>query len=97
VKPKANNPRAVRAPCGAIVADKNYVEQVANAKAKGNRAACEEGVHRIGFVAEQPGKSHQRARDELLELQGRNLRRGPRTPWWIRRVRDRRRRRRGPA
>jgi len=54
----------------ALVAVKNYVEQVANAKAKGNRAIFETIADRIGFASKQTVTRHQRIFEALPAEQG---------------------------
>ena len=54
----------------ALIAVKNYVEQVANAKAKGNRAVFDTIANRIGITSKQPHKQHPRVFESLTAEAG---------------------------
>ena len=49
----------------ALVANKNYVEMVANKKAAGNRAVFDQICRRIGFFSKKPLSIHQRVFESL--------------------------------
>jgi hypothetical protein len=54
----------------AMIADKNYVEQVANDKAKGDRAVFDEIAKRIGFITQKVRQKHQRVFESLSAEKG---------------------------
>ncbi len=61
----AKQQQDVNALTRALVADKGYVETVANAKAQGVRAVFDEVVSRIGFVGKKLPSTHQRVFESL--------------------------------
>src|SRR6185312_7623155 len=61
----AKQQQDVNALTRALVADKGYVETVANAKAQGVRAVFDEVVSRIGFAGKKPPSTHQRVFESL--------------------------------
>ena len=54
----------------ALIANKNYVEMVANKKAAGNRAVFDQICKRIGFLTKKVSTKHQRVFESLRAEQG---------------------------